>query len=143
MGTALVDTTVLYAAGNRRAAQHELAHEIVRRADEGELPSLRVPGVVLTETMNGLRRDVGHDTAVGILKRLQEGKYVDFELEPPAVWKRGFATFEKVERLSFADAVPITSTRHHGIEYVYTFDDDFDGIDGIGRLATPDNPFAP
>ena len=27
------------------------------------------------------------------------------------------------------------------IEYLYSFDDDFDVIDSITRLKTPDNPF--
>jgi len=27
------------------------------------------------------------------------------------------------------------------LHHLYSFDDDFDGIEGITRLATPDNPF--
>jgi len=27
------------------------------------------------------------------------------------------------------------------IEYLYSFDDDFDALSGITRLETPDNPF--
>ena len=29
-----------------------------------------------------------------------------------------------------------------GIEYLYSFDDDFDTIQGITRLETPDNPIS-
>ena len=28
------------------------------------------------------------------------------------------------------------------IEYLYAFDDDFDGVNGITRLATAENPFS-
>ena len=28
-----------------------------------------------------------------------------------------------------------------GIEYLYSFDDDFDALDGVTRLDTADNPF--
>jgi predicted nucleic acid-binding protein len=28
-----------------------------------------------------------------------------------------------------------------GIEYLYSFDDDFEGIEGISRLETAENPF--
>lgn len=27
-------------------------------------------------------------------------------------------------------------------EYLYSFDDDLDGVEGITQLATPDNPFS-
>lgn len=30
-----------------------------------------------------------------------------------------------------------------GIEYVYSFDDDFDAVPGITRFVTPENPFDP
>jgi len=29
-----------------------------------------------------------------------------------------------------------------GIEYIYSFDNDFDSVDGITRLATAENPFS-
>jgi hypothetical protein len=32
--------------------------------------------------------------------------------------------------------------QREGIEYLYSFDDDFDALGGITRLETPDNPFA-
>jgi predicted nucleic acid-binding protein len=28
-----------------------------------------------------------------------------------------------------------------GVEYLYSFDDDFDALDGVTRLETPENPF--
>lgn len=143
MASALVDTTVLYAAGNRRANRHETALEIVHFADDGELPILRIPDVVAVETMNGLLGSVGHRTAADMLMRFQEGSRFALEREPDAVWHRGLATFETVERLSLADAIIVASARHHDVEYLYSFDGDFDGLDGIVRLTTPENPFGP
>jgi hypothetical protein len=32
--------------------------------------------------------------------------------------------------------------RRVGIEYIYSFDDDFDRFDDVTRLTTPDNPFS-
>jgi predicted nucleic acid-binding protein len=31
--------------------------------------------------------------------------------------------------------------KREGIEYLYSFDDDFDAIEGLTRLETPGNPF--
>lgn len=53
------------------------------------------------------------------------------------------ALFRTRERLSFVDVLIVAAARTAGIEYVYSFDDDFDGIDGVTRPDTPANPYDP
>lgn len=142
MSRALVDTTVLYAAANSRESRHETALDIVRGADRGALPALVISDPVLIETMNGLTKDVGKEVAVDFLSRLQTGSHFEIQREPIIVWHTAFDTFEQIERLSLADAIIVTSARHHSIKYCYSFDGDFDGFDSFTRLATPDNPFS-
>lgn len=142
MATALVDTTVLYAAANRRSSNHSTALEIVRGADQGALPALVIPDPILIESMNGLKRDVGPTVAVDFLSRLHTGEQFEIRREPTIIWNTALDIFERIERLSLADAMLVTSARHHGIEYCYSFDDDFDGFDEFGRLVSPDNPFS-
>lgn len=93
--------------------------------------------------MNGLGRDVGHGTAVDFLHRLQEGSRFDVTREPGSVWSNGIAYFERHDRLSLADGLLVATARHHDLPHCYSFDDDFDGFDGITRLPTPENPFTP
>lgn len=143
MSTAVVDTTVLYAAANGNAHRHGKAFDIVRSADSGDLPALRVPDAILVETMSGVARDVGHDTATEVLTRLRAGTQFEVVREPTGVWSTGLDVFERVERLSLADALVVASVRHHDLPYLYSFDDDFDGLDGVKRLSTPDNPYTP
>lgn len=143
MGEAVVDTTVLYAAANRCAQRHDTAFSIVRGADSGELPKLRVPDPILVETMNGLARDVGHKTARDVLDRLREGTNFEIARESSAVWSRGIERFENTVRLSLADGLLVASASRNDCEYVYSFDDDFDGVDGLSRLDAPVDPFAP
>lgn len=140
---ALVDTTVLYAAANERATRHERGLAIVRGADEGRLPELDVPDPILVETMNGLVRDVGPTIAVDVLDRFERGRRFDLRREPEAVWQLGLSEFERFDRLSLADAVLVASARHRDVEFCYSFDDDFDGFDGLTRLTGPENPFSP
>jgi predicted nucleic acid-binding protein len=142
MAQALVDTTVLYAAANRRASRHSTALDIVRGTDTGILPELVISDAMLVETMNGLTRDIGSEITIDFLSRLQSGEHFEIRREPTLVWNTALDTFERVDRLSLADAMLVTSARHHGIEYCYSFDDDFDGFDGITRLVTADNPFS-
>lgn len=141
MRTAIVDTTILYAVGNSRANRHETARSIVSGVDTGDLPSLRVPDPVAIETMNGLVRDVGHLTAIDFLDRLRRGGRFAVAREPATVWTEGLAVFERVDRLSLADAILVAAARHHDIEYCYSFDSDFDGCAGVTRLSTSEDPF--
>lgn len=142
MTRAVVDTTVLYAAANRRASRHETAFSIVRAADRGDLPELLVPDPILVETLNGLARDIGHETATDFLSRLQQSGQFDLRREPTAVWQTGLNLFRRIDRLSLADAILVASARHTDTRFVYSFDDAFDGLDGFSRLATADDPFA-
>lgn len=139
---ALVDTTVLYAAGNRAERRHGTALAIVRAADRGDLPVLRVPDVVLVETMNGLTRDVGHDKAVDMLDRLKASAGFDVVREPRAVWSRALGLFPDHPRLSLADACIVAAALHHRIPYLYAFDRGFDGAPGITRLNAAEDPYA-
>ena len=54
---------------------------------------------------------------------------------------RAVELFEAYESVAFGDATLIAYMEQEGIEYLYSFDDDFDVIEGITRLETPDNPF--
>ncbi|CCQ32756.1 PilT domain protein [Halorhabdus tiamatea SARL4B] len=49
--------------------------------------------------------------------------------------------FETHTGLSFGDATIAAYMHRAGIEYLYSFDDDFDAIEHITRLETADDPF--
>ena len=114
----------------------------MRGADRGDLPVLHVPDVVVLETMNGLTRDVDHEKATDMLDRLEQSGGFRPTREPIEVWNAGNAVFRSEPQLSLADAVIVAAAQHHGYEYVYAFDDDFDGVDGLRRLNEPKNPYA-
>jgi predicted nucleic acid-binding protein len=43
--------------------------------------------------------------------------------------------------LNFGDAMQAAYMRSEDIEYIYSFDDDYDRVAGIERLNAPVNPF--
>lgn len=55
---------------------------------------------------------------------------------------RAVELFESYETLAFGDATVVAYMEREGIESLYSFDDDFDAVDGITRLDTADDPFA-
>lgn len=140
---ALVDTTVLYAAGNRSERRHEIGRRIVHDADHGILPRLGVTDVVLVETLNGLQRDVGHRVAVEMLNRLEQGAHFLLTRESKTVRDTGREIFRAYDQLSLADAIQVALARSNDIRYIYSFDSGFDSVDELTRLASPENPFKP
>jgi Predicted nucleic acid-binding protein, contains PIN domain len=143
MPRALVDTTVLFAAAYRRDSAHADALPVLRGVDDGSLPEGVVLDYVLAETLNGLGTHAGHDAAVDLLNRI-EGN-ARFHVESPAgdALATGKALFRRHEPLSFVDACLCGYMQTADLDYLYAFDDDFDAIEGIHRLATATNPYDP
>jgi len=121
--------------------RHERAENIVYAIDRGNLPTARVTNYVRLETLNWIYERQRHDIAVDLKGRLANS--AGFELVHCAQkdFHRAMELFEGYESLSFGDATIVAYMQRTGIENLYSFDDDFDGIEGITRLDTADNPF--
>jgi predicted nucleic acid-binding protein len=51
------------------------------------------------------------------------------------------ALFRQYPALSFVDTTIAAYMKREEIEYLYSFDDDFDAVDGLTRLDIAANPF--
>jgi predicted nucleic acid-binding protein len=142
MAVAVIDSNVLIDykdTGNDE--RHRRAEDIVRAVDDGELPTLRVTNYVLLETLNYIHERRRHDIAVDLRRRLSDS--AGFELVDSAQkdFHRAVELFETYERLAFGDATIAAYMEREGIEYLYSWDDDFDVLEDVTRLETSENPF--
>ena len=141
MAVAVIDTGVLVAMADSDDEQHDVAMGIVRRIDHGDLPTARVTNYVALETLNWIHSRKRHEMAVETYERLNQS--AGFELLHAA--QKDFAEavnlFQTYAGLSFGDATTVAYMQREEIEYLYSFDDDFDTIRGLSRLETPANPF--
>lgn len=123
-------------------SRHARAEEIIYAIDSGDLPTARITNYVLLESLNWIHERQRHDIAVDLRERLSAS--VGFELVHAA--QKDFANavelFETYEGLSFGDATIAAYMQREGIEYLYSFDDDFDVLDSLTRLETANNPFS-
>lgn len=142
MPVAVVDTGVLIGRVDADDPQHEVATEIVRGIDQAELPTGRVTNYVLLETLNWIHARKHHQRAVETYRRLNAS--AGFELVQAAQRDFGRAVefFETYEALSFGDAIIAAYMERTGLESLYSFDDDFDGVEHVTRLPTADDPYA-
>ena len=143
MATAILDTTVLYAAADASDARHDDALPILRGVDDSSLPEGAVVDFVLGETMNGLVRNVSHEAAVDYLDRIEANDRFEVARLTADAFATGKAIFRRYRRLSLVDGLIVGYMRDRGFEYLYSFDAGFDGVDGVTRLSTADDPFSP
>ncbi|TKX82297.1 type II toxin-antitoxin system VapC family toxin [Halorubrum sp. SD626R] len=141
MAVAVIDTGVLVGMADADDEHHDIAMEIVHAIDHGELPTARVTNYIALETLNWIHNRKRHETAVETYERLNQS--AGFELLHAAQkdFTNAVTLFQTYEGLSFGDATIAAYMEREGIEYLYSFDDDFDTIQSITRLETPDNPF--
>lgn len=52
------------------------------------------------------------------------------------------SVFRRYDELSFVDATIVAYLNREGVEYLYSFDDDFDAVDGVSGMETADDPFS-
>jgi predicted nucleic acid-binding protein len=137
----LLDTNVLFATASARDEYHDTAREIVRAVDHGDLPEVLVTNYVLAETLNLTREKLGPDAATAMLDRLIEGAHFEIVHAAMADFNAAQALFRQYPALSFVDTTIAAYMEREEIEYLYSFDDDFDAVDGLTRLEIAATPF--
>jgi len=141
MAVALLDTNVLFASASARDEYHDPAVEIVRGIDHGDLPEAVLTNYVAAEILNLAREKLGPDAANELLDRLVTGAHFDIVHAPQSDFNAAQPIFRQYSALSFVDSTIAAYMNRTGIERLYSFDDDFDAVDDIVRLATAENPF--
>lgn len=141
MAVAVVDTVVLVGLADAEDQHHDAAAEIVGRMDHGELPTGRVTNYVVLETLNWIHNRHRHGTAVELYHRLHESAGFEILQAVQRDYERAVELFESYEGLAFGDATTVAYMEREDVEYLYSFDDDFDAVNGITRLETPVDPF--
>ena len=141
MATALVDSSVLIAATSARDYYHDEAAAIVHAIDGGDLPTGHVTNDALTETLNFVHERMGHDVAIELLDRLVESAGFELVHTPQDDFDAGRTHFRRYGGLAFGDATMVAYMDRVGLEYIYSFDTDFDAVDAVTRLDTPTDPF--
>ncbi len=142
MAVAVADANILINYKDTSSdTRHERAESIVYAIDRGDLPTARVANYVLLESLNWIHERQRHDIAVDLKARLANSPGFEFVHCAQKDFNRAMELFESYESLSLGDATIAAYMQRTGIEYLYSFDDDFDGIEGITRLDTPNHSF--
>ena len=142
MAIAVVDSNVLIDYKDTSpGSRNERAAGIVHAIDRGDLPTARVTNYVLLESLNWIHERQRHDIAVDLRNRLSDSAGFELVHSAQKDFHRAAELFDAYKRLAFGDATIAAYMERENIEYLYSFDDDFDALENVTRLATADNPF--
>ena len=136
---AVVDTNVWFAWRSENDTFNAEATAITRALDRGHLPTANVPDTVLLETMNALVSKRCHDVAVETYEALERSASVEIVRTHRTDHERARELFTETT-VSLGDARIAAFMERTGVEYLYSFDEDFDRFDWVTRLTTPEDP---
>lgn len=143
MSSAVVDSNVLYARFNARDEYHDRAKAIFDAIDRTELPHGVIVSVALPEVLNPIQKQADHETATDFFDRLRESAGFSVEWLSRETHGKAIADWQTRPGIEFTDVAITRFMRANEFEYIYSFDDDFDELDGVTRLPTAENPFEP
>lgn len=141
MAVAVIDTSVLVGMADADDTHHAVATEIVGEMDHGDLPTGRVTNYVVLETLNWIHSRKRHETAVETSTRLKQSAGFEIVQAAQKDFGRAVELFDRHEGLAFGDATIAAYMERENIDFLYSFDDDFDVIETIARFETAENPF--
>lgn len=141
MVAVVVDANVLIATRLSRDQNHERGKAITQAVDQGVLPTAYILSDVLEEVINYLQARAGHNVATETLDAIIESSGFSLIQSSKSDFDTGRSLFRRYESLSLTDAIIVATMQREEIEYLYSFDDGFDGVSSLTRLTTPDNPF--
>lgn len=141
MPKALLDANVVVGARLKRDQWHDAGTAIVRGMDAGDLPTGRITTYNVPEILTPIQRRGGDESARETLSLITESRGLEIGSAPRDDFERGLAVYRQEDAIELVDCVMVAHMRRAGIEYLYSFDDDFDRFDGITRLETAENPF--
>lgn len=146
MQVVCIDSNIILAARNTNAKRHDDATAILSGIDNGELPRARLVNYVTPEILHVLQKRISKTAASETLDLLQSSRGFEFVYASKAVHLYGeqlFRTHEASSGPEWVDSIIAAYMQSEDIEYIYSFDDDFDVFDDVSRLTTATNPFKP
>ena len=141
MSVTVVDTSVLIGVADADDEHHDVAMEIVRGMDHDNLPTGRVTNYIVLETLNWIHDRKRHAKAIETYERLNQSAGFEVLHAAQKDFPSAVDLFKTYDGLAFGDATIAAYMQRERIEYLYSFDDDFDTLDGIKRLNTAVDPY--
>lgn len=122
----LIDTSFLVAYYDVRDKNHSRAVELLKELETKKFGSLYLSDYIFDETITIIKKYKGKEIAkekgTAIVNSLQ---MLNVDIN---VFKIAWELCKKIDALSFTDCTSLIVMKHYAIEYMATFDSDFNGL---------------
>ena len=127
-----IDSNVFIFAATDKGKLGQNCREIIRRINEQKI-TCAASFLVIDEVMWILKKSVGRDSTIKITKAMLSMPIKWVEVDKSVIIKM-IDIFEKTT-LDPRDAIHIASMKELGLSVIVSEDNDFDKVDGIGRVG--------
>ena len=132
-----VDTTIWASGIDASDTLHRDGAAVMKALASGDLAHALTTDFVLDETLTLLRTRGGNPKSiVKAINDIVSSSALTLVFVDDVLFRAALQTYEKYERLSFADAVTLTVMHQRRIREIFSHDQDFD-LKGILRKERP------
>lgn len=131
MPDVVVDSNVVVGARLRRDQWHHPGNELVGAIDAGDLPRGRVTTHGLAEILTPIEKHADDAPAIATLELIVESRGFDLVYPTREDTTRGLAIYRREDDIEVVDCFTVSYMERVGLEFIYSFDDDFDRFDAI------------
>ncbi|MUV91104.1 PIN domain-containing protein [Halapricum sp. CBA1109] len=114
---------------------------MVEGITEGRLPRARIPLPFVQEILKHVQNSADWAASKETLDWLLQRKPITLDQPSESDVENGRAIFRMKPGFEYPDAMTVAYMRRQGIEYIYSFDEKFDRLNGITRLNGDVDPY--
>lgn len=129
---AFIDSVILIGAFYKRDQWHKLSIPIINEIENGRIQGI-ISEYILIEVLTFLKRRSGLEAAKTVQDTILESDLLHIVYIDETRFIEGLNIFSTYPQLSVVDATSIVIMRELNIPDIYSFDKDFDIVEGISR----------
>ena len=132
-----IDSAIFVSAADESDFLHEDGLAVMQAVDERKLPTAITTDFIIDEVLTLLRRRHTQPNTLSnfVVDALSSELFTIVYVDEPLL-KGSLVNFRKYEKLSFTDAVSLTTMKQYRIKEIFSHDTDFD-LNGIIRKERP------
>ncbi len=132
---AVIDTPIWIGSKSERDQYNKPSIKIINAFLEGKIKKVYLTNYILVELVNFLLKKLGYDFALDVLESIKSSDKIEIIFIDEIMDIEINNIFRKYKRLSTTDCSIIYIMQKEKINYLFSFDSNFDSVKGIIRLG--------
>ena len=131
-----IDSCIFIAAFNQKDIHHQAAKKILVAITTGKIKNIYLSDYVFDEVVTYLKKKMSSEVAIQASEALLNSHHLNFLYMNEQIFNATFHILKMYDDLSYTDSSIVVMMKNYQIQYVYSFDSGFDGVNDINRLTS-------